>query len=253
MAWWRRAIVASELLSLRSGEEPVEDDGDAAGCGNRGRGPLRRGFMQAIGEEALSREDGHPRGPLNVLPPGCGCQAGWASGQAGGDGFAEGVAAGGGGPQAHRPACAGARAWRGRFRRPASARVCARKPGPARRLSLGVRMGMSGISIRPARAGEGPDLTELALRAKSHWGYGEPFLAAARATLTIDAETISSARVYVAEQDGATVGFYGLTGEPPSGVLEWMFLEPHAIGRGYGRRMWDTRSPGPALPGLASS
>jgi len=102
MAWWRRAIVASELLSLRSGEEPVEDDGDAAGCGNRGRGPLGRGFMQAIGEEALSGEDGHPRGPLNVLSPGCGCQAGWASGQAGGDGLAEGVAAGGGGPQAHR-------------------------------------------------------------------------------------------------------------------------------------------------------
>ena len=98
----------------------------------------------------------------------------------------------------------------------------------------------------------GVSVTELALRAKSHWGYGEPFLAAARATLTIDAGTISSARVYVAEQDGATAGFYGLTGEPPSGVLEWMFLEPHAIGRGYGRRMWDTRSPGPAPPGLAS-
>jgi hypothetical protein len=68
-AWWRRAIVASEMLSLRSGEEPVEDDGNAAGCGNRGRGPLRRAFMQAIGEEALSGKDGHPRGPLNVLPP----------------------------------------------------------------------------------------------------------------------------------------------------------------------------------------
>lgn len=100
-------------------------------------------------------------------------------------------------------------------------------------------MNVSGISIRPAGAGEGPDLTELALRAKSYWGYGEAFLAAARAALTIDAETISSARIYVAEQDGATVGFYGLTGEPPSGVLEWMFLEPHAIGRGYGRRMWE--------------
>jgi len=112
-------------------------------------------------------------------------------------------------------------------------------PGRPVGRALGVRMGMSGISIRPARAGEGPDLTELAPRAKSHWGYGEPFLAAARATLTIDAGTISSARVYVAEQDGATAGFYGLTGEPPSGVLEWMFLEPHAIGRGYGRRRSD--------------
>ena len=113
-------------------------------------------------------------------------------------------------------------------------------------------MNVSGISIRPAGAGEGPDLTELALRAKSYWGYGEAFLAAARAALTIDAETISSARIYVAEQDGATVGFYGLTGEPPSGVLEWMFLEPHAIGRGYGRRMWEDAIARARAAGLAS-
>ena len=94
---------------------------------------------------------------------------------------------------------------------------------------------MSGISIRPARAGEGPDLTELALRAKSHWGYGEPFLAAARATLTIDAGTISSARVYVAEQDGATAGFYGspyLTGVPPIRPLRPAYPDP--VGRTYG-------------------
>jgi hypothetical protein len=41
-------------------------------------------------------------------------------------------------------------------------------------------------------------------------------------------------------EDGAgTPGFWGLVGEPPEGRLEWMFLEPRAIGRGYGRLMWE--------------
>jgi GNAT superfamily N-acetyltransferase len=94
------------------------------------------------------------------------------------------------------------------------------------------------ISARPARPDEGGALTELSLRSKSHWGYDAPFLESARANLTIDAETIRSARIYVVEREGETIGFYGLLGEPPEGRLEWMFLEPEAIGRGYGRWMW---------------
>jgi GNAT superfamily N-acetyltransferase len=99
-------------------------------------------------------------------------------------------------------------------------------------------MGDAELRFRPARPDEGVALTELALRAKAHWGYDEGFLDAARMSLTIDAETLRSARVFVAERDGAVVGFHGLLGEPPCGQLEWMFLEPHAIGHGYGRAMW---------------
>jgi GNAT superfamily N-acetyltransferase len=94
------------------------------------------------------------------------------------------------------------------------------------------------ISARPARPDEGDALTELSLRAKSHWGYDAAFLESARANLTIDAETIRSARIYVVEREGQTIGFYGLLGEPPDARLEWMFLEPGAIGLGYGRWMW---------------
>jgi hypothetical protein len=78
-------------------------------------------------------------------------------------------------------------------------------------------MGTSEIRIRPAKLDEGPQLTELALRAKSHWDYDDRFLAGARAALTIDAGTIRSARIYVAEQDGTTIGFCGLTGQPSKG------------------------------------
>ena len=34
-------------------------------------------------------------------------------------------------------------------------------------------------------------------------------------------------------------GFHGLLGQPPHGRLEWMFLEPKAIGAGYGRLLWN--------------
>lgn len=103
----------------------------------------------------------------------------------------------------------------------------------------GDRIEESSLRSRPARLDEGGELTELAVRAKSHWGYDPAFLDAARAELTIDAETIGSARVYVLDHEGTTIGFYGLVGEPPRGRLEWLFLEPEAIGLGYGRWMWD--------------
>jgi GNAT superfamily N-acetyltransferase len=93
--------------------------------------------------------------------------------------------------------------------------------------------------IRPARSDEGPALTELALRAKSHWGYDAAFLESARAELTIDAETIRSSRMFVLERERRVVGFHGLVGEPPRGRLEWMFLEPDAIGHGLGRVLWN--------------
>ena len=62
---------------------------------------------------------------------------------------------------------------------------------------------------------------------------------ASRQALAINAETIAAARTFLLERAGETIGFYGLVGQPPHAILEWMFLEPEAIGRGLGRRMWD--------------
>jgi SAM-dependent methyltransferase len=94
------------------------------------------------------------------------------------------------------------------------------------------------LEIRPARPDEGQLLSRLALHAKAHWGYDEQFLEAAREALTIDAETIAAARIFVLERKGIAIGFYGLVGDPPEAALEWLFVEPHSIGRGYGRMLW---------------
>jgi GNAT superfamily N-acetyltransferase len=93
--------------------------------------------------------------------------------------------------------------------------------------------------IRPAQPHDGPVLSRLAVHAKAHWGYDEEFLQAAREALAIDAETIAASSIFILERSGAAIGFYGLVGEPPQGVLEWLFVEPHSIGGGYGRMLWN--------------
>lgn len=94
------------------------------------------------------------------------------------------------------------------------------------------------LEIRPARLDEGPVLSRLAIHAKAHWGYDAKFLAAARVALTIDAEAIATSSIFVLERKGKAIGFHGIVGDPPEGSLEWLFVEPHSIGRGYGRMLW---------------
>ncbi|MFC0550512.1 GNAT family N-acetyltransferase [Planotetraspora thailandica] len=81
-------------------------------------------------------------------------------------------------------------------------------------------------------------LSELALRSKGHWGYDRAFLDACRAELTFPPERLRAGRVAVAESAGRVLGFYSLDGEPPSGELGNMWVDPDSIGSGVGRRLW---------------
>lgn len=92
--------------------------------------------------------------------------------------------------------------------------------------------------IRPARAGEAGLLGDLALRSKAHWGYDAEFLEACRAELTVPADYITNAPVFVLEEDGRVVGFYGLREQGTALELLYLFVEPAAIGSGHGKRLW---------------
>ncbi|MEV6483314.1 GNAT family N-acetyltransferase [Streptomyces sp. NPDC051576] len=91
------------------------------------------------------------------------------------------------------------------------------------------------VLIRPARATEADVLTDLALRSKAHWGYDAEFLEACRDELSVAANEVARRRTTVADRDGRILGFTTLEGEPPTGVLGMMFVEPQAIGQGIGR------------------
>jgi GNAT superfamily N-acetyltransferase len=93
--------------------------------------------------------------------------------------------------------------------------------------------------LRPARAEEAGILTDLALRSKAHWGYDAAFLDACRDELTMEAGEIAHRRTTVAEGEGRILGFTTLEGEPSTGVLGMMFVEPRAMGQGIGRLLFE--------------
>ncbi|MEU6235665.1 GNAT family N-acetyltransferase [Kitasatospora sp. NPDC047058] len=93
------------------------------------------------------------------------------------------------------------------------------------------------MGIRPARPDEAELLSALALRSKGYWGYDEAFLEACREELTLDPAAFERQWTAVAEEGGRVLGFVTLTGAPPQGALDMLFVEPDAIGRGVGRRL----------------
>jgi GNAT superfamily N-acetyltransferase len=98
---------------------------------------------------------------------------------------------------------------------------------------------LGAVEIRPATPGEAGAISALALRSKGHWGYSPAFLEACRAELTIRAEQLAEQRAHVAVEGGALLGFFTVTGAPPQGELDCLYVDPAAIGRALGRRLLD--------------
>lgn len=96
--------------------------------------------------------------------------------------------------------------------------------------------------IRDAQRAEAERLTEIALRAKSYWGYTDDFMRACRAELTVTEDAIQSNEfVYrVAELNGHVVGFYALDMRYNDTVeLDALFVQPELMRKGIGSRLLD--------------
>ncbi len=92
--------------------------------------------------------------------------------------------------------------------------------------------------LRPARADEALQLTELCLRSKAVWGYDEAFLAACRAELTIEAELIDPADTQVAEIDHDLAGFAQVRRGTSHLHLDKLYVEPTRCRSGIGRALF---------------
>ncbi|MFP8880585.1 MAG: GNAT family N-acetyltransferase [Myxococcota bacterium] len=94
--------------------------------------------------------------------------------------------------------------------------------------------------IRAARSDEAALLSEIAFRSKAYWGYSEEFMVSCREELTVTADFIDANPSFVCEDEGGVIGYYTLERRSTSRIeLEHMFVEPTAIGRGYGRQLMD--------------
>jgi GNAT superfamily N-acetyltransferase len=94
-------------------------------------------------------------------------------------------------------------------------------------------------NVRQARESEAVLLTELALRSKGHWGYDAVFLEDCRIDLTVTADYIATHPIFVLEENERVVGFYSFENRADNDVeLMHLFVEPDAIGKGCGKRLW---------------
>jgi len=96
---------------------------------------------------------------------------------------------------------------------------------------------MAALLIRTVRPDEHEEISALALRSKGHWGYSAEFLEACRAELTYAPSTCGSGMMWVATEGATIAGFSLLQGEPPTGELAALFVDPSAIGTGCGRKL----------------
>jgi GNAT superfamily N-acetyltransferase len=93
---------------------------------------------------------------------------------------------------------------------------------------------LKSVTVRPARPEEAGAISALALRSKGHWGYDPAFLEACRADLTIDPAWCDGVRLVVATAGDRLLGYARVSGEPPVGELDGLFVDPAAIGTGVG-------------------
>jgi GNAT superfamily N-acetyltransferase len=95
----------------------------------------------------------------------------------------------------------------------------------------------SAIQLRPPRAEEAERLTALCLRSKAVHGYDGAFMNACRHELTV--RVSSELAQTVAMLDGEVAGYAEISVGHGEAELEKLFVEPAAIGKGIGRRLFE--------------
>lgn len=107
--------------------------------------------------------------------------------------------------------------------------------------------------IRPAIPDEANELTELAFLSKAHWGYSKKWLESWRNELTVTPEMIMKSIAFVAELNGKIVGFWcrsiSESQNPSPGML---FIHPDHMGKGLGKKLWESIKQDAILRGIKS-
>jgi len=105
-------------------------------------------------------------------------------------------------------------------------------------LSVSNSKSYTSIAIRKAKPEETGLLSDLAFRAKSHWGYDNDFMEKCRKELTLCPEDLNEKPTFVLEFKSAIRGFYTLCSISKTKVdLDMLFVDPEFIRQGYGKAL----------------
>ena len=95
------------------------------------------------------------------------------------------------------------------------------------------------LYIRNAKVNECEILTDIAIKSESYWGYDFDYMETFKSLYKVTEDFINNNSTFVIEEDENIVGFYGVLIEKDETSLEYLFIEPKCIGKGYGKLLWD--------------
>lgn len=93
--------------------------------------------------------------------------------------------------------------------------------------------------IRRAEIREAMLLTDIAYRSEAYWGYDSVYMESFKSLYKVTEAFIRNNETFILEEDRRVVGFYGMEIGGEEASLEYLYIEPKAIGSGYGRQLWD--------------
>ena len=94
------------------------------------------------------------------------------------------------------------------------------------------------VTIVNASPADAEVLAELEIRSESYWGYHSDFMDKFKKIYLITAEFIRNNPTFILMVDDKVTGFYGLLLSDEVS-LEYLFIEPEYIGKGYGKVLWN--------------
>lgn len=104
---------------------------------------------------------------------------------------------------------------------------------------------MNSILIRPAKTEEAELLSDIAFKAKGHWGYSNHLMELWRCDMLITAEIIEQQTFFVAESAHQQSGFVGIAklhagderNQNAEAELTDLWVLPEQMGNGIGKRL----------------
>ncbi len=93
-------------------------------------------------------------------------------------------------------------------------------------------------TIRRARGEDSTLLGDITERSSTHWGYPPGFFDWAPGASDVPPAYINDNPVYVLEEAGRVVGYYGFTKEGDDLLLDKLFVDLGRIGTGCGKLLW---------------
>ena len=93
--------------------------------------------------------------------------------------------------------------------------------------------------IRPAEGSEAKKLTDLAIQSEAYWDYDSVYMEKFAEIYKITEDFLSRNPTFVLIDNDLIIGFYSVLVNKEENSLEYFYINPRFIGKGYGKVLFE--------------